>query len=111
MKNIRRTIQKLQIHTLLTHTLVTLPLTQPLHTNYLPHASPNSNYTPDQSWPKPNWTDPIYALKMPSWGCKTEATSCSTETNLMHIRRVFFTKFHFFYYIDFSPFSFAFCEK
>ena len=62
MKNIRRTIQKLQIHTLLTHTLVTLPLTQPLHTNYLPHASPNSNYTPDQSWPKPNWTDPIYAL-------------------------------------------------
>ena len=50
----------------------TLPTCTPYHSSSL---SPSSNSRPNQSWPKPNWTDNICAMKMPSKGFKKGATS------------------------------------
>ena len=44
-------------------------------TNCAPASIPDPHQ--DQSWPKPNQTDPIYAIKIPSRGFQKGATSCS----------------------------------
>ena len=42
--------------------------------NLAMHASPNTNSAPDQSWPKPYQTDPVYAKNtpqgVPKWKCQ-----------------------------------------
>ena len=53
--------------------LLLIPL---LHAHQLMHTSPKSKYTSDHSWPKPKWTDPIYAIKTPYKGFPKGATSC-----------------------------------
>ena len=57
---------------------------QPLHSNHLPCTNPISKSSPDHSRPKPNWTDSIYAIKMPYRGIQKGDTSCSVFLVLHH---------------------------
>ena len=63
----------------------------PLHTPPTTHQ-PSSKSTTDQSWSKPNWTDPIYAMKHRSRGSKKvlPAAICYTLFNFF-IQQLFLT--------------------
>ena len=63
------TAQRTNTLSTLTNSLLS---TQPLQAHHLPHTKPSSNSQPDQSWPKPNWTDHIYALNSQLSGFQKE---------------------------------------
>ena len=63
-------------HTLLTLTPNLLLVTQLHYKRPLPRTNPISNSPSVQSWPKPKWADPSYAITMPSRWLWKGAMSC-----------------------------------
>ena len=58
------TIIKVFVLKVLMNKLLTYLLTTPPHTHHLQCTNTTAKYTTDQSWPKPNWSNSIHAMKI-----------------------------------------------